>query len=335
MSEHTEKLIISEGEKGLRLDKYLSEKRALYSRSQWSHKIKGGDVHVNGKAVNSSYQLKENDEVEIFFGADPTQDLKDQAVNVKFLGEIPEIIYQDDELLVVNKPKGLVVHPGTGLTLGETMLGWLIKDNHVDLNLPWSDISIEEGRPGIVHRLDRDTSGVMLVAKTPEAHEGLSKQFFTKEAKRLYWAVTPSGFDTLFTDVPEHIKDDIAQSPSIFALRITKAQNLLSLATHLERIPKTPHRFRVSKEGGKLALSHFCLLDHNKKGCLLEINLETGRTHQIRVHLNYLGYPILGDTFYNGIKNHRLCQFFLAYRRGLFHENRCRELDRVESHCLN
>ncbi len=248
------KLVVKENNK--RIDKYISE-NTEYSRSYIEKLIKNGLVLVNGKSTIESYKVCESDEIEINDNLDKNTGIKPSEMNL-------DIVYEDDDLMIINKPSGVVVHPGAG-NYDNTLVNGLVNytNNLSNIN---GDV-----RPGIVHRLDKDTSGLMVVAKNNKSHELLSEMFKNHDIKRTYVAlangVIPYNKGTI--DVP--IKRD---------------------DKHFDKM--------MACEDGKKAITHFKVLKRYNNYTLLSLNLETGRTHQIRVHLAYLGYPVYNDPVYSG-----------------------------------
>ncbi len=246
-------MIKVEEETTLRLDSYLAEKLDL-SRSKVQKLIKENLVTVNGKNVNGSYSVKLNDEIEV--NDDLDYETKVEPENIPL-----DIVYEDDDLLVINKPSGMVVHPAAGHYTG-TLVNALLYHFNIE--------SEDKIRPGIVHRLDKDTSGVMLVAKNEWTHERLSDMISKKEVKRHYLAIVNGliKHDTGTIDAP--IGRDLANR----------------------------QQMAVTEFNSKDAITHFRVLKQYKENTLLECILETGRTHQIRVHLSYIGYPVNNDPTY-------------------------------------
>lgn len=246
-------MIRVEEETTSRLDTYLAEKLEL-SRSKIQKLIKEDLVTVNGKNVNGSYQVKLNDEIEI--NDDLDYEMKVDPENIPL-----DIVYEDDDLLVINKPSGMVVHPAAGHYTG-TLVNALLYHFNIE--------SKDKIRPGIVHRLDKDTSGVMLVAKNEWTHERLSDMISKKEVKRHYLAI-----------VNGLIKHDTG-----------------TINAPIGRDPNNRQQMTVTDINAKDAITHFRVLKQYKENTLLECILETGRTHQIRVHLAYIGYPVNNDPTY-------------------------------------
>lgn len=245
-------LIVSENAD--RLDSYLAKELSL-SRSKIQKLIKDNLVTVNDKNVNASYLVKENDKIEI---------LDDLNYDITVLPEdIPlDIIYEDADLLVINKKSGMVVHPAPGHYTNTLVNALLYK-----FNLAKKDTI----RPGIVHRLDKDTSGLMLVAKNDWTHEKLSTMIANKEVKRHYLAI-----------VDGLIKHDTG-----------------TIDAPIGRDPNDRQKMTVTDKNAKEAITHFKVLEQFKNNTLIECILETGRTHQIRVHLAYIGHPVTNDPAYN------------------------------------
>ena len=246
-------MIKVEEETTSRLDTYLAEKLEL-SRSKIQKLIKEDLVTVNGKNVNGSYQIKLNDEIEV--NDDLDYEMKVEPENVSL-----DIVYEDDDLLVINKPSGMVVHPAAGHYTG-TLVNALLYHFNIE--------SKDKIRPGIVHRLDKDTSGVMLVAKNEWTHERLSDMISKKEVKRHYLAI-----------VNGLIKHDTG-----------------TIDAPIGRDPNNRQQMTVTDINAKDAITHFRVLKRYKENTLLECILETGRTHQIRVHLAYIGHPVNNDPTY-------------------------------------
>lgn len=247
-------------QKSGRVDKYLTTELDTMSRSKVQNLIADGYVIVNGETIKANYKLETGDKVEVFVP-------EPEAVDVE-AEDIPlDIIYEDKDIVLVNKAQGMVVHPGAGNPNGTLVNALLF---HI------KDLSGINGeiRPGIVHRLDKDTSGILMVAKNDEAHVNLSEQLQNRTVKRKYWA--------LVHGVLPHEHGTI-NAP-------------------IGRDPKDRQKFTVIK-GGKEAISHFRVLERIQKFSLMEVSLETGRTHQIRVHLNYIDHPVAGDKIYGPKKS--------------------------------
>ncbi|WP_338064552.1 RluA family pseudouridine synthase [Vagococcus coleopterorum] len=238
-----------------RIDKAIVEEFADFSRSQIQQWLKDGFVTVNGEVVKSNYKVKAGDEIEIIRQA-PVE-LKIEAEDIPL-----EIVYEDDDVVVVNKPQGMVVHPSAGHASG-TMVNALLF--HIKNLSSINDVV----RPGIVHRIDKDTSGLLMVAKNDEAHESLSKQLKDKTVVRRYVAL---------------VHGEIPHEKGTVDAPIGRS--------------KINRQSQAVIEGGKPAVTHFKVLEKFEDFTLIECQLETGRTHQIRVHMQYIKYPIAGDPLY-------------------------------------
>ncbi len=242
----------------MRLDHYLVSQKITSSRSQISRWIHQGNVLVNGRPSKPSYHLKEKDRVDINPPKVKSNILTPEAIPLK-------VLYEDDDLLVINKPSNLVVHPGAGHQQGTLVHALLAHCRGL------SQIGGVE-RPGIVHRLDKGTSGAMVIAKNDATHIELSRQFTNHLVKKIYWVVV----DGKMKNKKGTIQTLIARSPS-----------------HRKK-------FAVTKRGGKKAVTHYQVLKEGEGISLLEVSLETGRTHQIRVHLTNEGHGVVGDPLYGG-----------------------------------
>lgn len=242
-----------------RIDKVLTGLFNDYSRSQIQLWLKDGAVSVNGQVVKANYKVKKNDEIVIAVPEPETLSIEAEDIPL-------EIVYEDEAVAVVNKPQGMVVHPSAGHPNG-TMVNALMY--HV------KDLSSINGviRPGIVHRIDKDTSGLLMVAKNDLAHESLAKQLKDKTSLRKYVA--------LVHGVIPHEKGTI-NAP------IGRS--------------KVNRKMQAVREDGKPAVTHFNVLERFNDFTLVELTLETGRTHQIRVHMKYIGYPLAGDPVYGPSK---------------------------------
>lgn len=256
------KIIVNEENVGKRVDGFIPNVQKDISRSMVQKLIENENIKVNNKKTKYSYKLKLNDEIEISVPEAKEINLKAQDIPL-------EVIYEDKDIIVINKPKGMVVHPANGNpdgTLVNAVMS-LCKDSLSGIG--------GEIRPGIVHRLDKDTSGAIIVAKNDKAHINLSEQLKNHEVKKTYLAL----------------------------VRGIIKENEATINMPIARSKKDRKKMAVDKEG-KEAITHFKVLGRYKnKYTLLKINLETGRTHQIRVHLSYIGYPIIGDEVYSNGKN--------------------------------
>jgi 23S rRNA pseudouridine1911/1915/1917 synthase len=254
------RIVVPSGEHRKRIDIYLTHRIENATRNKVQNAIASGMVLVNGKAVKSSHQLSPNDVIDITFPRPPRPEAKPE--------EIPlDIIYEDDSLLVVNKPAGMVTHPAYGNFTGTLVNALLYHCNQ----LARSD---KELRPGIVHRLDKDTTGLMVVAKTDSAHAFLAKQFSRRTIDREYWAIVWGRF------------------------KVRKG----TVETNLGRSKRDRKKVAVT-EDGRLAITEYEVLKEFEYLSLVRLHLRTGRTHQIRVHLSHIGHPVFGDPTYNGRSN--------------------------------
>jgi 23S rRNA pseudouridine1911/1915/1917 synthase len=248
---------------GQRIDKSLATVPQIATRSQASRLLQQGRVRIAGKIVKPSYQTQENDLIEI----DVPILVISELVAYDFPLQIP---YEDSDLLIVDKPAGLVVHPACG-HLQDTLVNALIHHTN-DLSLGFN-----EQRPGLVHRIDKDTSGLLVIAKTEKAQRLLALQFQNKTTHRLYRALVFGKF-----------KEDRG-----------------TIRSSLKRHPEDRKRVTsvAETEGGKHAVTHYTVVGYHQSGVsLVELRLETGRTHQIRVHLSEMGHPIVGDVVYGATK---------------------------------
>jgi len=247
--------IVDEIDEGIRLDKYLSELFSDISRGKLQNLIKGGNVQVDGAVKKSSYNLKSGEDVSFEIEEEKEDIILPQNIAL-------DIVYEDENMLVVNKPSGMLTHP-TSIEHENTLVNALLYKYGENL----SDIN-GYLRRGILHRLDRNTSGLLMVAKNNEAHEFLAKQLKDRTATKKYLAISKGV-----------IKDDsgIIKFP-------------------IGRHPKLP-KMAVVKEG-KESLTEYKVLKRFRDATFLELDLKTGRTHQIRVHLNQIQHPIINDTLY-------------------------------------
>ncbi len=253
---------VQENDVGKRIDAYLSA-NTEYSRTNIQRLIENEKIKVNDKKTKVSYKVQLNDKIVIEDEEPVDTGLKAQDIPI-------DVLYEDDDILVVNKPKGMVVHPANGNpdgTLVNAVMA-ICKDSLSGIG--------GEIRPGIVHRLDKDTSGALIIAKNDKAHINMSEQIKNHEVEKTYIAL-----------VKGHVKENEA-----------------TINMPIGRSTKDRKKMAVSKNG-KNAITHFKVLKRfkHKNYTLLEIKIETGRTHQIRVHLSEIGYPVVGDTVYSNGKN--------------------------------
>ena len=259
------RFVADRGQSLLRVDKFLVDRMMGATRNRIQLAADAGCIMANGKPVKSNYRVKPEDVVTIMMSR-PRRDLAIIPENIPI-----KIIYEDDDLLVVDKPAGLVVHPGHGNYTGTLVnaLAWYLKD----------DPTYDPNDPalGLVHRIDKDTSGLLVVAKKPEAKAHLSMQFFNKTTKREYRAL-----------VWGIVKDDEGR-----------------IEGNIGRDPRDRMQMTVFPEGdqGKTAVTHYSVLERLGYVTLVKCRLETGRTHQIRVHMASIHHPILGDTVYGASKD--------------------------------
>lgn len=251
------RLVVPDDAAGERVDRYLSLCVEGKSRAFWQKLLKDGQVLVNGKAVKANYQLAAGDEI-------VTELPEVEELQAAEAEDIPlDIVYEDSDIIVVNKARGMVVHPAAGNyhgTLVNALLGHC------------KDLSGINGvlRPGIVHRIDKETTGLIIAAKNDKAHRGLVDEWHTEAVSRYYLAL-------LHGNMPEPAG---------------------TIEAPIGRHPKDRKRMAVLPENGRHAVTHYRVLERFGKYTLVQCKLETGRTHQIRVHMKYLGYPLVGDAVY-------------------------------------
>lgn len=255
-------IVADKGQSPVRIDKFLIDHMANTSRNKIQQAADAGSIAVNGKVVKSNYKVKPGDTIVITYNT-PEYDNTIVPENIPL-----DIVYEDDELMVVNKPAGMVVHPGCGNFNGTLInaVAWHLKDNPTfDANDP---------QVGLVHRIDKNTSGLLVVAKTAYAKAFLGKQFFNKTTKRTYNAVVWG----MLKENEGTVVGNIARNP----------RNRLQMAV------------TVDEAVGKHAVTHYKVLERLSYVSLIECNLETGRTHQIRVHMKHIGHILFNDDVYGG-----------------------------------
>lgn len=251
------KLYVSDETSGVRIDKWLSENIDELSRASVQKLLKEGNILINSGAVNKNYKLRKNDVIDINIPDPVILDVLPQDIPI-------DIVYEDDDLLVVNKPKGMVVHPAAG-NYENTLVNALLY--HCKGRLSGINGVI---RPGIVHRIDKYTSGLLIVAKNDNAHKHLAEQIKSHSFTREYFGI-----------VCGRIKDH---------------ENTINAPIGRHKYDRK--KMTVTDKNSKNAVTHYKVLKVFEKYTLLKFKLETGRTHQIRVHMSYIGHPILGDDVY-------------------------------------
>ena len=241
----------------MRLDKYLAEQFPEHTRSYLQKLIKDGEVLVNGKNVKTGYQLSKGDEVSVNIPEPKELDVEPQKMDL-------DIVYEDDDVILINKPKGMVVHPAPGHTTDTLVNGLLYhcKDNLSGIN--------GVARPGIVHRIDRDTTGILIVCKNDMSHNSIAAQLKEHSINRRYRAL-----------VHGNLKEDTG-----------------TVEGAIGRHPIDRKKMSINEKNGKPAVTHYTVLERFGNYTLIECKLETGRTHQIRVHMASIGHPLLGDEVY-------------------------------------
>lgn len=245
----------------MRLDKYLAEQFPEHTRSYLQKLIKDGEVLVNGKNVKTGYQLSKGDEVSVNIPEPKELDVEPQKMDL-------DIVYEDDDVILINKPKGMVVHPAPGHTTDTLVNGLLYhcKDNLSGIN--------GVARPGIVHRIDRDTTGILIVCKNDMSHNSIAAQLKEHSINRRYRAL-----------VHGNLKEDTG-----------------TVEGAIGRHPIDRKKMSINEKNGKPAVTHYTVLERFGNYTLIECKLETGRTHQIRVHMSSIGHPLVGDEVYGPAK---------------------------------
>ncbi len=265
-------LKVKKADKGKRIDKYLAEKLEHLSRSFIQKLIEDVKIKVNGKSVDKSYKINAGDLLKI--------QVEEKESEIKAVEMDLDIVYEDQDIIVINKNADRVVHPAPGHH-NDTIVNAMLA--HVD------NLSAINGikRPGIVHRLDKDTSGLLIVAKNDRSHKGLAQQFKNRSVEKYYYAL---------------IEGNLAYKKG-------------KIDAPIGRDPNNRKKMAVRKRNSKKAVSRFKIIEEFKNHTLVEVKIETGRTHQIRVHFSYLGHPVVGDKKYGSQNN-------LRAKRQLLHAKR-------------
>lgn len=245
----------------IRLDSYISTKDTSLSRATIQKLLQDKNITVNNLIKKNSYKVKSGDVIKIDIPEAKEVGLIPQDIQI-------EIVYEDSDIIVVNKPKGLVVHPANGNPDG-TLVNAIMNICKDSLSGIGGEI-----RPGIVHRLDKDTSGLLIVAKNDDAHIKMSEQIKNREVKKIYIAL---------------VRGIISEDEATINMPIARSK-------------KDRKKMAVDKDG-KEAITHFKVLKRYDKYTLIEVKIDTGRTHQIRVHMSHIGYPVIGDEVYSNGKN--------------------------------
>lgn len=257
------RIVADKGQTLLRIDKFLVERIPGVSRNRIQQAAEAGCIIVNDKPVKSNYRVKPHDVVRVVMDR-PKYEHEIVAEDIPL-----DIVYEDDALMVVNKPAGLVVHPGHGNYSGTLInaLAWYFRDK--------PDYDVNDPRLGLVHRIDKDTSGLLVIAKTPDAKTRLGKQFFDKTTRREYvavtWGVPPNGEGTVTGNIGRDVRDRLRMAV-----------------------------YDPDSGIGKHAVTHYRVLEDLGYVAVIECRLETGRTHQIRAHMSHIGHPLLNDARYGG-----------------------------------
>lgn len=257
------RFVADQGQQLLRVDKFLVDHMQKASRNRIQQAAEAGCILVNGKPVKSNYRVKPRDVVSVVMDR-PRYEMEITPEDIPL-----DIVYEDEDVLVVNKPAGLVVHPGHGNWTGTLVnaLAWHLRDN--------PDYDVNDPRLGLVHRIDKDTSGLLVVAKTPDAKTHLGKQFFNKTTKREYralvWGIPSPATGRIEGNIGRSLKDRLQMAV-----------------------------YPPDSELGKHAVTHYEVLEQLGHVSLVRCVLETGRTHQIRVHMRHIGHPLFNDARYGG-----------------------------------
>lgn len=253
---------VTEGEQGIRIDKFLTFRNGSLSRSYLQKLLKEEQIQVGGKPVKANYKVQAGDTIVLFIPEAKELEVLPEEMDL-------DILYEDDSILIINKPKGMVVHPSAGHDTGTLVNGILW---HCQGKLSGINGVL---RPGIVHRIDRDTTGVLVVCKNDSAHRNLAEQLKVHSITRRYRAL-----------VWGNLKEDQG-----------------TIEGPIGRHPVDRKKMAINPKNGKDAVTHYQVLERFKDCTYIECTLETGRTHQIRVHMTSIGHPLLGDEIYGNRKN--------------------------------
>lgn len=271
-------LIVSNEDKGKRLDAFVAENVEELTRSYLQQLIEDGHITIEGKGkIKAGLKLKGNEIVKVIVPEPEELNVEPEDIPI-------DIVYEDKDILVINKSSNMVVHPAPGNYSG-TLVNAILY--HI------KDLSSINGviRPGIVHRLDKDTSGLIVIAKSDEAHVKMVDSFKDKTIKKSYLAI---------------VKGVIGRDTG-------------RLETFIGRNPNDRKKMAVVEKNGKIAISNYTVLDRSNKHTLVKVDIETGRTHQIRVHMKHLGYPIEGDIVYGNGKDFAKRQMLHAFKLSFIH----------------
>lgn len=259
-------IAVDRGQVQMRIDKFLMGRLEKVSRNRVQNAIKSGAILVNDKPIKNNYKVKPGDQVRVLITKDPSEQTDVLPEDIAI-----DVVYEDDSILIINKQAGLVVHPGIGNHRGTLVnaLAYYFEQKKLPL-LP----NNPRNRPGLVHRIDKDTTGLMVIAKTEYAMSHLAKQFFDHTVERRYQALVWGNFD----EPKGTITGNLARNPSDrFQMKVFEDEDI-----------------------GKHAITHYRLLEDYYYVSLIECQLETGRTHQIRAHLKHIGHPLFADRRYGG-----------------------------------